>query len=566
MKKLTRLFAAVAALALFHACADEMDFTPDSGRDKGPVFTITASVDDASTKTFLDEDGQIEWNAGDAVSLLEVGDNFKFETTESGLRAKFTHTGEMEEKAYYALYPYNASAVFAGGVVTTSIPTVQSAAAGAFSNLALAWAEWGKPFYFKNAAAWAKVSFKTTDTQARIRKVTVRSLDESVLLSGTVTLTPTLEDGAITDVTAAVTDGVPYASYEAAEGEILSPETDYYILVAPSAPDALAAGYRVEFETEGGVVFSKDYAGEAYKSAQFKRNTIAPVGRKNLDAYQTAMEAYWRITETAAFTEGSYLFAYDKGDGAYRIFNEAKTDAWTGSGSVMMQKFYDKDFPSDKFEMILGGWLTALNNTKSAWSNGNTPAWMSHFVLYAFRNSYLDAPGSGISYAGERLILNPNDACAILVNADKTASFKLYYKDKTSGSATYNKTISTQVELTQCSPVFDGSDAKLTGYISETSIDGLVDIIFNGKGSNWNSAMTPSEIKQTAVKACDELTTIGYCTTEQSVADGSTLNNQFMLLNKYLCTVPKTPASFGLYKKDVQDLTYQEYVTINNNK
>ena len=554
MKKLTRLFAAVAALALIHACADEMDFTPDSGRDKGPVFTITASVDDASTKTFLDEDGQIEWNAGDAVSLLEVGDNFKFETTESGLRAKFTHTGEMEEKAYYALYPYNASAVFAGGVVTTSIPTVQSAAAGAFSNLALAWAEWGKPFYFKNAAAWAKVSFKTTDTQARIRKVTVRSLDESVLLSGTVTLTPTLEDGAITDVTAAVTDGVPYASYEAAEGEILSPETDYYILVAPSAPDALAAGYRVEFETEGGVVFSKDYAGEAYKSAQFKRNTIAPVGRKNLDAFST--EGYFRVHYADSKNQpgtGEYLVVRKMDDGSYRILNEDKTDTYIVKGT--------------HFE------LSGSKMSDAAYKRQQ----MEGIVAYVFRNAWLPSTDAAVSYADDELILSSGTPVSVGSYKMSTGSYTsatFYFANVT----LYNRTDNTQITLTldqlacslgpttdagTLSGTFNTRSASQNPAGNANSCSDLVDALLkHATFSVWGMDVTDS-VKNSAVSALksdDNKFTGGFTTASHTSKNGVVSVNHFMIKTPDLLSGAQL-SDIWLYKWG--EKTYGEYI---NNK
>ena len=562
MKTLTKILFGVAMVGVAVACSKELDFSYERQQ---PIVSITASVDDAAaTKAFLDEDLKIEWNEGDAISLLAEGVNAKFTAREEGLRTAFDHAGEIAEQAYYALYPYNASAGFDGSIITTMLPTVQKAADASFgrdANLAVAYAAWGKNFYFRNAVGYAKVSFKTTDATARITKVTVRSLDENVLLSGQVTLTPTVEDGEVSDVAVNVTTGVPYATVAAEFGSVLAPETDYYIVVAPGA---LSAGYRVEFETEDGTVFGKDYAGEDYQKATFQRNFIAPVGRKNLDNYTTDFEAYWRIARTEDFTSGSYLFAYDMGEGNYRLFNEAKTDAWTGGGAAMMQKFYDKDFPSSSMEMIIGGWLSGLNNTKTAWKNGNTPAWMSHFVLYTFRNAYLDAgPTSGISYASDQLIVNPSDACMISVDENKRMTFSLYYKDKNSGSSTINQTLSTDVELTGCAAVFSGTSAQLKGSISESSIDGLVDIIFNGKGSNWNSAMTPDEIKQTAVKACNEVTTIGYCAEAQTTADGTVLNNLFMINNKYLCTVPKTPAYFGLYKKTVAQLSYSEFAIIN---
>lgn len=544
MKRLTRLFAAVAALTLIHACADEMDFIPDSGRKDALVFTITASVDDASTKAFLDEDGMIEWNVGDAVSLLEAGANIRFETTEAGLRAKFTHTGEMEEKAYYALYPYNASAAYAGGVVTTSLPTVQSAAAGDFSNLALAWAEWGKPFYFKNAAAWAKVSFKTTDTEARIRRVTVRSLDETVLLSGTVTLTPVLEGGVVTDVTVAVTEGVPYASFEAAEGGVLTPETDYYILVAPGA---LSAGYRVEFETEGGVVFSKDYDGETYKAARFKRNTIAPVGRKNLDAYVS--QGYFRVHYADSQNHpgtGEYLVVRKMDDGSYRILNEDKTDTYIVKGT--------------HFE---------LSGTNMVTNEAYKRQQMEGMVAYVFRNAWLPSTDAAVSFADDELILSSGTPVSVssYKYSSGYSSTTYYFANVT----LYNRTDNTQVTLTldqlacaldattdsgTLSGAFNTRTASVNPAGNANTCNDLVDALLkHATFSGFDSMVRNAAVS--ALKGDDNKFTGGFTTATHTTKNNVQCVNHFMIKTADLLSGAQI-SDIWLYKWG--EKTYGDYV------
>ena len=98
MKTLTKILFGVAMVGVAVACSKELDFSYERQQ---PIVSITASVDDAAaTKAFLDEDLKIEWNEGDAISLLAEGVNAKFTAREEGLRTAFDHAGEIAEQAY----------------------------------------------------------------------------------------------------------------------------------------------------------------------------------------------------------------------------------------------------------------------------------------------------------------------------------------------------------------------------------------------------------------------------------------------------------------------------------
>lgn len=330
MKQLGRYFIAALALVAAAACQKELETVQPVEEKASPVFVIQASVDVQESRAFLDETGDIFWNQGDALKVFQGTNGYKFTTEEEGLSCKFSYEGDLNKADgdFYALYPYTDAATIANGVITTVLPSEQTAAAGSFgkqANLAVAFAPFGESLTFKNAAAFVKVSFKTTDENAQIKKITIRSVDENVLLSGNVTLTPTVTDGVVTDVALAVTDGVPYVSVVAEEGA-LSPETDYYLIAAPAA---LAGGYRVEFTTTDGLTFTKDYTGNSYNSAAFKRNTIAPVGRKNLDLYE--IPAYVRLTYANAIKKKTvgdqydYIVVYKMAEDDYRILNQRRT-------------------------------------------------------------------------------------------------------------------------------------------------------------------------------------------------------------------------------------------------
>lgn len=559
MKKQKAIFAVLAVLFAATACQKEFSFQDESVVEE-PVpaeFTIEASVDVNDTRAFLDETGDIFWNEGDALAVFQ-GSNaepYLFVTEEEGLSCSFTYQGELkaEDGDFLALYPYNAEARQSStGVITTVLPSEQTAAAGTFgkdANLAVAYAPFRQPMSFKNAAAYAKVSFKTTDQNAAVTKITIRSVDESILLAGTVTLTPTILDDAVTDVTTVVTDGVPYASVVAPAGTTLAPDTDYYIVVAPAA---LTSGYRIEFTTSDGFTFSKDYTGTTYNAATFKRNNIAPVGKKNLDKFETPLEGYWRLTSQEEFGEGSYLFGYPMGDGNIRIFDESKTDCFMSDGSTLVTKFYGgMDFMS----------LLQLKIYWNSWqAGGESPTLMRHYVMWAFRNAYVDtdsgASVTGFSYVGDDLILNPNDKFRLPVDADNTLSMKLGYK---SGGQQYKN-----VQLSGCSLTLDGNNGvTIKGRVTEESIENLIDIFYIGKGGNFLTAAPQEAALEGAKKACGKDTTVGFCTVEQTIYAGDKMNNMYMIQNYHLCSSP-TPSAIWLYKKGVKAVSYLKYKEINN--
>ena len=555
MKNQKAVFAVLAVLFAATACQKEFSFQDDLVVEE-PVpaeFTIEASVDVNETRAFLDETGDIFWNQGDALAVFQgsKAEPYLFITEEEGLSCHFTYNGDLnaEDGDFLALYPYNAEArQSSSGVITTVLPSEQTAAAGTFgkdANLAVAYAPFRQPMSFKNAAAYAKVSFKTTDQSAAVTKITIRSVDESILLSGAVTLTPTIQDDAVTDVTTVVTDGVPYASVVAPAGTTLAPDTDYYIVVAPTA---LTSGYRVEFTTSDGLTFSKDYTGSSYNAATFKRNFIATVGKKNLDKYETPLEGYWRVTSQAEFGEGSYLFGYPMGNGNIRIFDESKTDCFISGGTDLVNKFSDGNY----IQLLLD-W--------NRWKGGKeSPTIMRHYVMWAFRDAYVDtdsgASVTGFSYVGDDLILNPNDRFSLPLDADNTLSMKLGYKY---GGQQYKI-----IQLAGCTLTLDGQhEGEVVGRVTEQSIENLIDIFYIEKHDTFTSVAKKSDALTAAKRACDKDTTVGFCTVEQTTSAGDKMNNMYMIQNYHLCSSP-TPASIWLYKKGVKAVNYLKYKEINN--
>ena len=354
-----------------------------------------------------------------------------------------------------------------------------------------------------------------------------------------------IDDDAVTDVATVITDGVPYASVVAPAGTTLAPDTDYYIVVAPAA---LTSGYRIEFTTSDGFTFSKDYTGTTYNAATFKRNNIASVGKKNLDKYETPLEGYWRLTSQEEFGEGSYLFGYPMGDGNIRIFDESKTDCFISGGTDLVNKFSNVPIYS-----LLSVW--------NRWTaGGESPTIMRHYVMWAFRNAYVDTDSgtsvTGFTYVGDDLILNPNDKFRLPVDADNTLSMKLGYK---SGGQQYKN-----VQLSGCTLNLDeNGGGKVVGRITEQSIENLIDIFYISKGSSCTMFASKADALTAAKKACDKDTTVGFCTVEQTTNAGDKMNNMYMIQNYHICSSP-APAAIWLYKKGVKAVSYLKYKEINN--
>ena len=541
MRKYLGLFATAVMLTAAVACQKEFSLPEDPSQDQTPIFVLEATVDMDGTRAFLDKSGDIFWQDGDALKVFQGTTGYQFTTTEEGKSCRFEYAGDLDEADgdFYALYPFRDDAAIAAGVITTVLPTEQTAVAGSFgkdANLAVAFAPFGETLSFRNAAAYVKVGFQTTDANAQIKKITLRSLDENSLLSGSVTLTPTVTDGAVTDVALTVTDGVPYVSVTAEGASVLSPDTDYYLVAAPAA---LAGGFRVEFTTADGVTFIKDYSA----NVALKRNFIAPVGQRNLDKFQTDFEAYWRVTDAADFTEGSYLIGYGMDDSTIRFFDDSKTDCYISSGTPLVEKFSD-------------GSLSTLSSQFSTWSRGgSSPTIMRHYVLWAFRNAFVDMPlgqsVSGFQAVNEDLVLNPSDSYTLSLDANNTLTMKLGYKS--SGQQYKN------VQLNNCSLSPNGNAAKIIGRITEDSITNLVDIFYIGKGTSFTIFVPKNTTLSAAKNACNVDTTVGFCTEEQTtLGSGETMNNMFMIQNKHLCNTP-TPEYIWVYKKMTKAVTYAAF-------
>lgn len=153
------MFAAVAAFAAA-SCAQELDNQVPAGE----TVTFEASVDGAETKAVLD--GKVsKWEKGDKITIHNGTKGFEFATTDEGVKANFSYTGDdFSGDKFIAVYPagnYTAD-VEAKTVNEIVIPEKQVLVAGSYPNdaaYAVAYTE-SQSLEFKNAVALLKFKVK----------------------------------------------------------------------------------------------------------------------------------------------------------------------------------------------------------------------------------------------------------------------------------------------------------------------------------------------------------------------------------------------------------------------
>ena len=94
--------------------------------------------DGPDSRTVLDviDDKKILWSPRESISILSNGGNYPFRGNNENVSASasFSGMGPAELGNYIALYPYDASASYSGGYVSTILPVNQTGRAGSFAD------------------------------------------------------------------------------------------------------------------------------------------------------------------------------------------------------------------------------------------------------------------------------------------------------------------------------------------------------------------------------------------------------------------------------------------------
>ena len=225
-----------------------------------------------STKVSMNADFSLYWEAGDQVSVFAPDGSNNLFTSEAETGAKTTVLNGADSftidlsQTYYAIYPYSADNSIENGVITTTIPTVQTPVKGAFPvNHAVAVSD-RQNLSFLNVCGL----FGFNITQEDIVSVTIKAKGAQEYLTGKVAVdcadaSYTVVDG-LTEVTLVTKDKFAVGTYYVA----VLPQTFSGVTVTMFKADGSVAsvtntaGFRLDrsHRLETGVIDGGTFAGK----------------------------------------------------------------------------------------------------------------------------------------------------------------------------------------------------------------------------------------------------------------------------------------------------------------
>ena len=264
--KTNRIITMLAVAAAAMACNQAEIENPSALK----ANQFMASV--PSTKVSMNADYSLYWEAGDQVSVFAPDGSNNLFTSEAETGAKSTVLNGPDafvidfSKTYYAIYPYSAENSIENGVITTTIPTVQTPVKGAFPvNFGVAVSE-GQKINFSNVCGL----FGFEITQEDIVSVTIKSKGAQEYLTGKVAVDCasagyTVVDG-LTEVTLVTKDKFAVGTYYVA----VLPQTFSGMTVTMFKADGSVAsvtntaGFRLDrsHRLETGVIDDGTFAGK----------------------------------------------------------------------------------------------------------------------------------------------------------------------------------------------------------------------------------------------------------------------------------------------------------------
>ena len=309
----------MAALSLtlgMTSCQSELSELTPSG---GERIILTATQDeDAGTRTYLDNDRQVVWGEGDALSVFDAqGINQPFELTNGfgTTTAKFEGTVSAScVTKYYAVYPYGADYAISDGTVTgVDLPSVQTAVAGGFDKAAaiMTCHTTSGNLPFKQLCAFVQIT-----TGSAAKKIVFKA-NGTESLAGT--LSVAIADAGADEGTGTATvtaNGSSAVSLVPASGETTIAAGTYLIAVLPVT---LEEGFTMECVGTDGNELIRSYNGS---TSVLSRAAVINMGTASVSEGWTS-QAYHECTHTYAL--GAYAPTANNGTG------EAGTD-WVDLG------------------------------------------------------------------------------------------------------------------------------------------------------------------------------------------------------------------------------------------
>ena len=319
-----------ALLAVAAACTKEEVRNDYEENLTAPVFKATVGEE---TKAVLDagDGNKVKWDGTEHISVWNGTQTADYSTDDTGASADFTTSDDFASAgSYAALYPYDGSAVFSAGSVTTTLPEAQTATAAGFDPTAhiAVTSSATTSLSFHNAVAYVKftvpsgmddltsVSFKGNNSEKVAGACSVNTNTYALTATGSETATLS---GSFT------------------EGET------YYLAVAPQA---YSAGYTVTITRTSGTYEMVSKA----TSITFERTKARDIGNLWDGSYVVSGSAIATPTDAirtvgprsnsnAALKEYTYSYSGTLSAGTVSI-KKAYSSTVSGSATVTANGWY----------------------------------------------------------------------------------------------------------------------------------------------------------------------------------------------------------------------------------
>ena len=193
------------------------------------LYASTPGEDEPQTRTMVSaaDDKKILWSAEESISILSGGGNYLFKGNSDAAApsANFTGMGPADLGSYIALYPYDVSATYSEGYVSTALPASQIGKAGSFADGYLVTADdaTGNSISFNHVCSGLRFMVNRAD----IKAVTIRG-NNGEKIAGDFRFRFTAEDTPVAEA------GTETCVTLQAPGGHFETGTLYYIVILPT--------------------------------------------------------------------------------------------------------------------------------------------------------------------------------------------------------------------------------------------------------------------------------------------------------------------------------------------
>lgn len=281
-----RFFTIGLVALLFAACSvNEMDIATPVAKETEEFF---ATIEDASTKVFVDDELMVLWHADDRVSIFNkytYNQQYRFTGNTGANSGSFTKvpnddfvTGNALNSVY-AIYPYKESTEISNqGVLTIDLPAMQSYAENSFgigANTMVSCSE-GNELLFKNLCGY--IMLKLYGNDVSVKSISIKGNDDEPLagkatVNASVDSAPTMAFDASATKEITLTFDTPVTLGSTAETA-----TTFWLVVPPTT---FSKGITVTVKDDKNGEFKKSTTA----SLQISRNTL-----KRMSALQATPE------------------------------------------------------------------------------------------------------------------------------------------------------------------------------------------------------------------------------------------------------------------------------------